>query len=402
MTLHLATAAAGTEDLLADELRALGATAVRRRRGLVEFEGERELALKACLWLRTAMRVLVPLGEVAADDATALYEGVRGLSWQEHLDERHTLAVEVAGRAEGIAHTHYAALRIKDAVVDQLREKRGARPDVNAKDPDVRIVAHLSQRRCLLSLDLSGEPLFKRGYRVATTPAPLKETLAAAVVLASGWKADRPLADPMCGSGTIAIEAALLAQNRAPNASRAFGVERWPSFGERERRLLSDLRAEARASVRRGAPPVFASDRDEQAVAATQANVRKAGVPVTVSRQDARELRPLSPPGFIVVNPPYGERLEAGGRKQLKTFFWQLGQSWRGFEGHDLAVLAGGPEFESAFGLRPSGRQPLYNGPIRCTLLRYRLGAAGEARGAPEGAGRRERPGRGARRGERP
>jgi 23S rRNA (guanine2445-N2)-methyltransferase / 23S rRNA (guanine2069-N7)-methyltransferase len=371
MAAFFATASAGTEDLLADELRALGLRGVRLDRGGVRFEGETVDGLRACLWSRIAMRVLLPLAEFPAVDAEALYAGARQIRWEDHLDETRSFAVEAVGRTQALGHTHFTALKIKDAVADALRERRGVRPDVDARDPDVRIVAHLAGGRVSLALDLAGQPLFKRGWRLAQTEATLKETLAAAILRACGYDGTRPLIDPMCGSGTLAIEATLIAQNHAPAVHRKFGVERWASFDERLRAELRRMREEARRGVRHGAPPIIARDRDPQAVRAAQANIRRAGLPIQVHQADARELAPLEPPGFVVINPPWGKRLEGGGRQRLKTFFWQLGQAWRGLHGHRLVVLAAGREFESAFGMRPTWRRPLWNGPVRCTLLQY-------------------------------
>lgn len=371
MDSYFATASAGTEDLLANELRAIGAKGIRPGRGGVRFTGERDTALRALLWLRTAMRVLKPLASFPATTPEELYAGVRAIDWREHLTVDHTFAVDALGTNEALRHTHFIALKVKDAVVDSLRESTGSRPSIDANDPAVQLVAHVQRDHCDLSIDLAGEPLFKRGYRTEPMKASLKETLAASMLLASEYTGDRPLADPMCGSGTIAIEAALIAQNRAPGLNRTFGVERWPSFDDAQKKLLRDLRDEARAAVRRGAPEVFASDRDPDAVRATEANVKRSGLPVRVREADARELAALGPTGFVVTNPPYGERLEAGGKKALKSFFWQLGQRWRTLGGHRIAVLSGGDEFESAFGLRPLARRKLWNGPIECSLLRY-------------------------------
>jgi putative N6-adenine-specific DNA methylase len=277
------------------------------------------------------------------------------------------------GRTEALGHTHFTALKVKDAVEDVLRDRRGARPSVNVDDPDVRIVAHLANGRAHLALDLAGEPLFKRGWRLAQTEATLKETLAAAILRACGYDGTRPLIDPMCGSGTLAVEAGLIAQHHAPGVHRKLGIERWASFDESQRTALRQMRDEARRGVHRGAPPIFAGDRDPEAVRAARANVKRAGLPIEVREADARTLEPLDPPGFVVVNPPWGKRLDGGGRRQLKTFFWQLGQAWRALHGHRLAVLAGGPEFESAFGMRPRTRRMLWNGPVRCVLLIYDL-----------------------------
>jgi len=373
MTAFFATASAGTEDLLADELRALGLRGVRSGRGGAHFAGTLEDAMRACLWSRIAMRVLLPVAAFPAPDADALYVGARDVRWEEHLDRTRTFAVEAVGRTEALGHTHFTALKVKDAVADALRERRGARPDVNVDDPDVRIVAHLAHDRASLAIDLAGAPLFKRGWRLAHTEATLKETLAAAILRACGYDGMRPLIDPMCGSGTLAIEAALIAQNHAPGVHRKLGIERWGSFDETLRADLRRMRDDARRGVRRGAPPVVARDRDPEAVRAAQVNVKRSGLPIQVLQADARELAPLDPPGFVVVNPPWGRRLDGGGRRQLKTFFWQLGQAWRGLHGHRLAVLAGGPEFESAFGIRPTSRRTLWNGPVRCMLLTYDL-----------------------------
>jgi len=352
-------------------LTAIGVKGMRPGRGGVRFTGEWETALRACLWTRTAMRVLLPLGTVPARDADQLYEGVKALRWTDHLDVNRTFAVDASGMSETLRHTHFTALRIKDAIVDNIRDAKGARPNVDAKSPDVKVIAHLAKDHCDVSLDISGEPLFKRGYRLEPTRASLKETLAAAVLLASGYDGEKSLIDPMCGSGTIALEAALIAHHRAPGLERAFGIERWPAFDDRQRALLKTLRDEARGRIRKDAPPIFARDRDPEAIAAVQLNAKRLGLPVQIAEADARELQPLDPPGMVVVNPPYGQRLEAGGRKQMKSFFWQLGQRWRELHGHHIAVLAGGPEFESAFGKKPTAKRAMFNGPIACELLQY-------------------------------
>ena len=192
------------------------------------------------------MRVLLPIADYAAADADALYAGARDVRWEEHVNERLTFAVDAVGRTEALGHTHFTALKVKDAVVDVLRDRRGARPSVNVEDPDVRIVAHLASGRAHLALDLAGEPLFKRGWRLAQTEATLKETLAAAILRACGYNGTRPLIDPMCGSGTLAVEAGLIAQNHAPGMHRKLGIERWASFDETQRAELRRLRDEAR------------------------------------------------------------------------------------------------------------------------------------------------------------
>jgi len=368
-----ATCPRGAEEALEAELQDLGAKGVRPGHGGVRFTGQREIALRGCLDLRTALRMLEPIGEFEATTADELYAGAAKIPWRELVARGQTLAVAASGRAEGLTHTHFVEQKLKDAVVDVLRDRAGFRPDVDPRSPDVLIVAHLADGKCSVSLDLAGDLLSNRGYRVRTVEAPLREALAAAVVLYSGWEGTTPLRDPVCGSGTLAIEAALFASKRAPNLKLALASERWPRTAAEDRRILARLRSELAA--REVSPPlIFASDRDADAVEAARANARAAGVRVEVSQADARELLPLAPPGQLLLNVPYGERLEVGGRKPLKTFYHQLGESFRKLKGHRAAVLSGNEDFESAFGVRPRGpRRTLWNGPLRCMLYRYEL-----------------------------
>lgn len=363
-----ATCPRGAEEALEGELRAIGAKGIRPGTGGVRFTGVRELALRACLELRTALRVLEPLGEFPATTSDELYEGAKALAWADLIAQGQTIAVHASGKAEGLTHTHFVELRTKDAIVDALREARGFRPSVDPSHPDVLVVVHLANGRCDVSLDLAGDLLSNRGYRVRTVEAPLREALAAAVVLYSRWDGETPLHDPVCGSGTLAIEAALFAARRAPNLERRLACE--ASAGDA--RTLARLREELAQRVRKP-PPILASDRDEEAVEATKANARAAKVEVRSFVADARELQPLEPPGQLLLNVPYGERLEAGGRKPLKTFYHQLGQAFRPLAGHHATILSGSDDFESAFGIRPRGRRTLYNGPLKCGLWFYEL-----------------------------
>lgn len=366
-----ATCPRGAEEALAGELRGLGAKGLRPGVGGVRFTGEREVALRGCLELRTALRVLEPVGEFPAQTADELYAGARALPWDELIGAGQTLAVSASGRAEGLTHTHFVELKIKDAAVDAIRDRRGVRPDVDPRAPDVLVIAHLAKGACSVSLDLAGDLLSNRGYRVRTVEAPLRESLAAAVVLYSGWDGTMPLHDPVCGSGTLAIEAALFASRRAPNARRSLACEKWPRTSAEDAPILRRLREELAARVVQ-APLIRASDRDAEAVEATRQNARAAGVSLDISRADAREIAPLGPSGQLLLNIPYGERLEAGGRKQLKTFYHQLGAALRRLEGHRAAILSGSDDFESAFGVRPRGpTRELWNGPLRCRLYGY-------------------------------
>ena len=375
-----ASAARGTEDLLADELSELGAARIRRDPGGVRFHANLGEALRICLWTRLAMRVLWPLGEGEAFGAEGLYALARAIPWEEHLTPATTFAVEASLRKSEHAHSGFVALKIKDAIVDRMRARAGKRPDVDTGSPDVRVVAHLAGTRLQLSLDLAGEPLNRRGYRVRQTPAPLKENLAAAILRAAGFQGDEPVLDPMCGSGTLLIEAGWMAARRAPSLDRTFSLERWPELGPRARPLLAELRADARAAQRPVGIPLWGFDRDPDALAVAQACVRAAGLSgaVQLRQADATSALPLPPSagGLLVTNPPYGDRLASGGQKGMKSFYFRLGERFDALGSFRAAILAGNPAFESAFHHRPSGRRALWNGAIPCTLFSYPAPAA--------------------------
>ncbi len=371
-----ATAARGTEELLAAELTELGAAKVRQDRGGVRFHANLNEALRICLWTRIAMRVLYPLAETEAKGADGLYEAARAIAWEEHLTASTTFAVEATLKDSEHPHSGFVALKLKDGLVDRLREKLGARPDVDTSHPDFRIVAHLSGTKLSLSLDLCGEALHRRGYRVEPTVAPLKETLAAAILRAADYTGDEPLLDPMCGSGSLLIEAGLIARRRAPSLHRRFAVERWPSLGKGAKEVLDELKTQARANERKVPFPILGFDKSEDAVHAARLNVSAARLSEEIKIEEGDATGPLPlldvPPGLVVTNPPYGDRLTGGhGQKGMKSFYFKLGEALRGLQGWRLAVLCGNPAFESAFHARPNMRRTLWNGPIECTLLQY-------------------------------
>jgi 23S rRNA (guanine2445-N2)-methyltransferase / 23S rRNA (guanine2069-N7)-methyltransferase len=370
-----ATAARGTEALLAEELSELGAVRTRRDPGGVRFQANLSEALRVCLWTRLAMRVLWPVGEGEAQGAEGLYAVAESIPWEEYLTPATTFAVEASLQKSEHAHSGFVALKIKDAIVDRMRARAGKRPDVDSRTPDVRVLAHLSGTWLQLSLDLAGEPLNRRGYRIRQTTAPLKETLAAAVLRAAKFSGEEPVLDPMCGSGTLLIEAAWMAARRAPSLGRTFAVERWPELGPAARPLLAELRAEAHAAQRPVAIPLWGFDRDEEALGAARANVRAAGLtgPIQLKKGDATQALPLpeGAGGLLVTNPPYGDRLNTGGQKGMKSFYFQLGERFQALGGFRAAILSGNPAFESAFHHRPNARMELWNGPIACTLLAY-------------------------------
>lgn len=369
-----ATAARGTEELLAEELTELGAKRVRQDRGGVRFLANLNEALRICLWSRIAMRVLYPLVTTEAQGAEGLYRAAFDIPWEEHLTPSSTFAVDATLRESEHAHSGFVALKIKDALVDRMRQKLGQRPNVDGRNPDVRVVAHLHRHQLSVSLDLCGDPLFQRGYRVKTTEAPLKETLAAAILRDAGYTGEEPLVDPMCGSGTLLLEAGLIASRRAPALFRPLAVERWPKLGQAAHEALERLREEARAQERPPPAPLVGYDKDPEAVEVTRRNARAANLDrfIRVEEGDATLPFEVPPgPGLLVTNPPYGERLVSGGQKGMKSFYFKLGERLGQLDGYRMEILIGNAAFESAFHHRPIRSRPAWNGPIACTLYGY-------------------------------
>ncbi|MCC6558133.1 MAG: RNA methyltransferase [Polyangiaceae bacterium] len=368
-----ATAAKGTEPALRDELRELRFRGVRADRGGVHFAGPLDEGMRACIELRTAVRVLLELSSFDAPSGEALYEGVAAIDWAPFLSPSHTLAVRAACRSSALTHTQFIAQKTKDAIVDELRRRFGARPSVDRDDPDVGVFVHLVRDRATIYADLAGEPLHRRGYRAQAVEAPLKETLAAALLRLSGWDRERPLADPMCGSGTIALEAALWSRDIAPglSTSRRFGFERWASHDPAAARRAADLREAARARIHPAGPEILASDADLAAVDIARANARAAGVAIDVRRASIRDLQPGPAPRQVIANPPSGERLEASA-----ALYRTLAAALSRQHGDRVALLAGTPDLERAM---EAARVPLdrslavWNGPIECRLLTYEV-----------------------------
>jgi putative N6-adenine-specific DNA methylase len=330
-----------------------------------------EDARRACLWSRVAVRVLLLLATFDAPDDDALYEGVRGGDWSAFVSPKRTLAVKATCRSSVLTHSQFIAQKTKDAIVDQLRDRAGARPSVDLEDPDVVVIVRLVRDKASVYVDLAGRPLHERGWRAAAGEAPLKETLAAAVVRLAGWDRARPLVDPMCGAGTIAIEAAAWARAMAPGLGRArFGFERWASFDEASALAFRALREEARSQARsfRDVPRVTASDVDARMVDVARANARKAGVAIDFAVRDVRDLAPTDPPGFVVTNPPYGARLDAD-----RALWRDMARAFARMRGHTIALLAGTPEIARAMRGEPTRWLALYNGAIECRLLVYEL-----------------------------
>jgi len=376
-----ASAPRGIEPLLADELRAFGAENVKETRAGVTFDGDLALAYRVCLWSRVANRVLLPLAQFPAPTPEALYDGVRGIDWAAHLDQNGTLAVDFNTYRSAITHTHYGALKVKDAIVDQFRERTGVRPSVATNEPDVRINVYVHADVASLSLDLSGESLHRRGYRVDTVTAPLKENLAAAILLRAGWPAiareGGALVDLMCGSGTLPIEAALIASDSAPGLDRTYyGFLRWRGHDATIwEALLAEAQARRAAGIK-NLPPIRGYDSDPAAVRVALVNVERAGFTgaVHIERRYLADCRSehVEHAGLVVVNPPYGERL--GEESELPGLYRELGNVLkRCYEGWRAAVFTGNPELGKVMGLRAHKMHVLYNGAIECKLLHFEV-----------------------------
>jgi putative N6-adenine-specific DNA methylase len=373
-----ATCARGIEPVLAEELRNLGASEVEAGRGGVHFSGDRGLLYRANLWLRTAVRVLWPILNASVGSPDDLYEAVRSVDWARYLTADHTLAVDCNVRDSQITHSHYAALRTKDAICDQFVERTGRRPSVDVTEPMVGLNLHIHRDDAVLSLDSSGESLHKRGYRPIQTKAPLNEALAAALILFSGWTIDTAFVDPLCGSGTLPIEATWMAIGRPPGLTRRrFGFQGWLDF---DIDLWTELRDLGRRGIRKGlAAPIIGSDVRRDAMALAVRNARAAGVGhlVQFAVRNLREFKPPAPTGTIVCNPPYGERL--GTEADLKELYVTLGEvlhercrGWQAF------VFTGNPSLAAHLvpphaGMVPVERRSLFNGRIPCQLLHFDL-----------------------------
>lgn len=368
-----ATTAKGLEEVLAAELTQLGMSRVVPGSGGVGFGGTLEAAYRANLWLRSASRVLLHLAEFPCRTPEDLYQGVRALPWDRYLTPAQTLAVECTLRDSELTHSGFVALKTKDAIVDQIRDRVGARPSVDTKDPDLRVQVRLFRNRCTVSLDSSGVPLDRRGYRLDRHEAPLKENLAAALVALSGWQGDTPFLDPMCGTGTIAIEAALGALRVAPGLLRdGFAFQRWPGY---RKGVWEGLLREAHAARLPALPaPVVASDVSHSVLAMARENARRAGVAELIDfRQHAiAELAPPPGPGVLLFNPPYGKRL--GDVESLKGLYREIGDVMKKrCAGYSAFLFTGNLELAKSVGLKASRRIVLFNGPIECRLLRYEL-----------------------------
>ncbi len=396
MTDHrfVATVPRGFADLLATEIAALGASNVRESSGGVSFEGPLTIGYRACLESRLASRVLLEVRRAPVSTADDLYSFAHGIDWREHLDPRGTLACEFTGKHPAINNTHFGALKLKDAICDQLRETTRLRPDVETQRPDLRVHAHAQRGEVSLLIDLAGDALSRRGYRLAGGEAPLRENLAAGILIRAGWPriaaAGGEFLDPMCGSGTFVIEAAWMATNTAPGLLREFwGFQGWRGH---DRDQWAGVVAEARSRLMEQVPVIIrGSDRNRAAIATAQANARRAGVSrdlifehCDIAEQKPGNEAPDSPPGLMCVNPPYGQRIPGGddaadAHRAIGTALRERFSSW------NAAVITGEPQLGQLIGVEASRVHTVWNGAIECRLLRFNAGERKTRREATRG-----------------
>jgi 23S rRNA (guanine2445-N2)-methyltransferase / 23S rRNA (guanine2069-N7)-methyltransferase len=386
----IATAPVGAASVLAEELKQFGAEDIRERSHDVKFQGTLEVGYRTCLWSRTATRVLLSLGSIDASSSKNVYEAVKRIDWREHLVPGATLACDCSGGNESIRHTIYGSQLLKDAVCDNLRDATGERPNIKPERPDVLLHLHVEGPTALVSVDFSGESLHRRGYRSEGGRAPLKENVAAAVLLRAGWPAIAEqggiLLDPMCGSGTFLTEGALIAADAAPALDRDyFGFLGWRGH---DAELWERLRTEARA--RRAARParrcILGSDNDSEAARMAIANGAHAGVAdwLHIEKRSLSEIaRPKGEAGLVVANPPYGERI--GAESGLPALYSELGAVLRErFQGWQAAILTGNPPLARNLGIYAKRTHRVFNGTIECRLLRFDLNEASAQRPAEE------------------
>ena len=372
MNNYYATVAPGLEEIASQELAALGAIAIRPDYAGVYFQGDKALLYRANLWARTIFRIFVPLAKVKSYNARELYRSVQNIDWRKYLNPNMTLAVNCTGKNRHLNHTHFTALQVKNAIVDWQTKQLGKRSSVNVNNPDILINAHINNDHCLLSLDSSGSSLHRRGYRPAMGAAPLKETLAAALLEMAQWTPDLPFVDPMCGSGTLPIEASLKALNIAPGLYREFGFQTWLDF---DAQLWNKLEREAEAKQLSTIDiPIIGSDRDGDVIRQAKMNAQSWGLEsyIKFTKKELSKIEAPANRGVIMCNPPYGKRL--GDEAKLGELYQLLGDIFKQrFKGWTAYILTSSKQLSKKVGLRTSSRTKVYNGSIPCTLLKYEM-----------------------------
>jgi len=360
----------GLEPVLAKELTQLGANDVQIGRRMVSFTGDKEMLYRANFQLHTAIKILKPIARFKAKSADDVYEQIGKIDWSQYLDNDKTFAVDAVVFSEEFRHSKFVSYKVKDAIVDQFRQRTGKRPNISVSSPDIRLNMHIAEDHCTLSLDSSGESLHRRGYRQESVEAPLNEVLAAGMILMTGWQGETDFIDPMCGSGTLLVEAALIAHNMAPGLFRKeYAFEKWPDFdADLFDRIYNDDSQEREFNHH-----IYGYDIDTKAVNTARLNVKAAGFSssITVEQQDFKQFKQPQQKSIMVTNPPYGERIST---PDLLGTYKMIGERLKHeFTGNDAWVLSYREECFDQIGLKPSIKIPLYNGSLECEFRKYQM-----------------------------
>lgn len=361
----------GLEDVLADEIKALGVNTTTKANRAVIFSGNLEILYKANLWLRSANRIIVPIKKFRISSVDDLYHQTKKINWENIFNVNQTFAIDSAVFSKLFNHTKYAAFKAKDAIADRFRDKNGIRPSIDTKDPDIRINLHIDHKNeCTISLDSSGTPLFKRGYRDSRSIAPIKEDLAAGIILLSEWDKQSNFIDLFCGSGTFLIEATMIAYNIAPNLNREkFGFFNWKNF---DQSLFSKVQNEASDLQTNFTHKIIGVDISGRVLGMARANIKAAGLTdkIELHKKDFIDFRAPQQKGVIVSNPPYGERIGENVDELYQTFGDTLKEQ---YDGYNAWFISSNAEALKKVGLRPSRKIKLYNGSLECRLMKYEM-----------------------------
>ena len=370
----------GLEEILAEELTTLGANDIQIGRRMVSFSGDKRMMYKANFCLRTAIRILKPIKNFTAKDADEVYNQIQTIPWEEYLDVNKTFAIDAVVFSEEFRHSKFVSYKVKDAIVDYFREKTGSRPNISVTHPDLQLNIHIAENDCTLSLDSSGESLHRRGYRQEAVEAPLNEVLAAGMILMTGWDGECDLIDPMCGSGTIAIEAALIARGIAPGVFRKeYAFEKWPDFDkEMFDRIYNDESQEREFTHK-----IYGYDINRNAVDIATRNVKAAGLSkeIEIAQQDFHKFTQPAEKSIIITNPPYGERLEE--KAALPQLYREIGESYRGLDKWSMYLITSYDKAENDIGRKADKNRKIYNGMLKTYFYQF-LGPKPPRRAAQE------------------
>ncbi len=360
----------GLEDVLAQEIIELGGERVQIIKRAVSFYGDNAMMYRANYYLRTAINILKPVSEFVAFDEGRFYKKIRGIDWSQYMSYKDSFMVTAVTFSDVFKHSKYIALKTKDAIVDQFRDNTGIRPSVDTQNPDIRINLHITDKKCIVLLDSSGDPLFKRGYRTKTGEAPINEVLAAGMIKLSGWDKKTPLHDPMCGSGTLLIEAALLASNIAPGAFRKkFGFMNWKDYQPH----LFEKIAEGNYPHKNSNLLISGADIDDNMLTVARENIRHAGLQNIIKLSNHNFFLPskYEEGTTVITNPPYGERLKTS---DLQDFYTKIGDKFKSsFAGSSCWVIGSNIEEMKFIGLKPDKKIKLFNGPLECSFRKYSI-----------------------------